>query len=363
MNIIMLFMSYTITDVAHMIEQQNVKLRYAMTHDFSVPIILVALDYKLHNHVPKLTIPFLCANDNRIIILTDTDQHIDAPCVELVYINKPIISWWSKRFPTREKIFFERWYIIRNWMTVSGCRQVFTMDSDAIMTQSINDMIQTNWNTINKHELWLTYDPPRSSWTFVLMKYAALQDILLFWDRMFTLGLWTRFGPRSPNDMIALGHYIHTAVGKPYPCWGYGSEHKVGSCDGSIDYGITETLNALHARNITGAFVPGTLNLNHMGQPEMESGVFDVNWHRNFNGRYAMKQQQMNYNGHNKKWNGKQLRFHDGNPQFLLKTRRWISLYGYIMEDTLETCVHIHLKRIAQRETCVCNNMCCKWCV
>ena len=46
-----------------------------------------------------------------------------------------------------------------------------------------------------------------------------------------------------PNDMIALGHYIHSSMLKPYPCWGLGPDRAAGSC--IMDYAIDTILNRL----------------------------------------------------------------------------------------------------------------------
>ena len=94
------------------------------------------------------------------------------------------------------------------------------MDSDAIMTQNVTNIAQKNLQLFLQHELWIYYNPPRSSVPFAFLSLDALQDITKFWNHALASDVWTSefVKSTSPNDMVLLGHYSHSAVGKPYPC-------------------------------------------------------------------------------------------------------------------------------------------------
>ena len=49
-------------------------------------------------------------------------------------------------------------------------------------------------------------------------------------------------------------------------------------------------------------------------------------------------------------------------PHLKLKTGKWVSLWGYVLEDELEACVNVHLKLVKAKATCVCSTFCCKKC-
>jgi FkbM family methyltransferase len=323
-----------------------------------IPIVLTAINSQI-NRVAKATIPFLCTNNERVVLLTNVQQRsiqkkeclevVDISAIyQLVKFEKP----WPKKAPERQKVFFDRWYVLRNWMQKSGRNRVFVMDSDAIMTQSVTDIVKNNWNLFRQHELWIYYNPPRSSFPFAFLSLDALEDITQFWNRALASDVWTPefVKSTSPNDMVLLGHYSHSAVGKPYPCWGYGAEHKDGSCDDSIDYGHKKVLDRLVEKNVVAKYAPGTLSLNRKGKPVFDVGVVDNNYRHDPIKRYEMKNGQ------------KQLRFVNGTPQLKLKTGGWTSLWGYILEDSLEACVNSHLQLIKSKATCVCSEFCCKSC-
>ena len=41
-----------------------------------VPVVLIALNYHVANHVPKHTIPFMCTKNKQIILLTNVKQDL-----------------------------------------------------------------------------------------------------------------------------------------------------------------------------------------------------------------------------------------------------------------------------------------------
>jgi glycosyltransferase involved in cell wall biosynthesis len=325
--------------------------------DSTIPIVLTGINYQM-NQVSRATIPFMCSNNERVIILSNIKQNpiSGADCLEVedisdLYYKASSEMPWPKRAPGNQKVFFDRWYVLRDWMRQSGTQRVFAMDSDAFLIQNITKLVKDNWNVFRQHEVWFAYNPPHSSWPYVLLTIAALEDITHFWNQALAPDVWTsEFVRRTePNDMVLLGHYSHSAVGKPYPCWGYGPEHKDGTCDNSIAYGHTKVLERLAAKNIRAKFSPGTLTLDRNGKSVV--GIFDPNYRSDPIQRYEMKNGQ------------KQLQFLKGVPQFKLKTGKWMSMWGYILEDSAEACINVHLELVKSKATCVCSDFCCKTCL
>jgi len=323
-----------------------------------IPIVLTGINYQM-NQVSRATIPFMCSNNNRVIILSNVNQNpiSGADCLEVedisgLYSKVSSEMTWPKRAPMNQKIYFERWYVLRDWMRRSGTTRVFVMDSDAFMIQNITKLVHDHWDIFSDHEMWFAYNPPRSSWPFALLSLAALEDITHFWNKALAPDVWTSefIKGTEPNDMVLLGHYSHSAVGKPYPCWGYGPEHGDGSCDNSIAYGHTKVLERLAAKNIRAKFAPGTLTLDRNGKSALDVGVVDNNYRHDPMHRYEMKNGQ------------KQLQFLEGVPQFKLITGKWVPMWGYILEDAMEGCVNVHLKLVKSKATCMCSDFCCKSC-
>ena len=343
----------------------------------SIPIVFISLNYQLFSHAPKHTIPFLCEKNNRVVVLTNIPQHNipkNTPCLHIVNILSYYHSStkempWPTTAPKSQKVFFDRWYILRNWMRRSGTSQAFTMDSDAILTLDISKFVASNIDILKHHSIWIVYNPPRSSLQYVLTTEQALSNITAFWNRMFHPSIWSRefIGGASPNDMIAMGHYSHMAVGTPYPCWGYGPSHLPGSCNNTLDYGHTTILDRLLAHNIKATYPPGTLTLNKDGIPQFSQGIVDNNYRHDPLQRFVM------HNGQ------KQLRFRHGVPQLKLKTSSsssspsppprsprppdpWVNTWAYILEDDTEACTQHHLSLIQSKSSCTCNTWCCTQC-
>ena len=324
----------------------------------TIPIILTAINYQT-NQMHRLTIPFMCTNNARVIVLSNVKQNPinGANCLETVDISTEYSKTLSEMVfpagtPEIQKVFFHRWYVLRDWMRRSGTAKVFVMDSDAFMIQNVTKLVQDHWDVFRGHELWFVYNPPRSSWPFALLSLVALEDITHFWHQALAPGIWTPEFVKGtePNVMVLLGHYSRSAVGKPYPCWGDGPVPFDGPCDNSNANGHTKVLERLAAKNITAKYAPGTLSLNRHGNSTLDVGVVDTNYRHDPLQRYEMK------NGE------KQLQFLDGIPHLKLKTGKWVSLWGYVLEDELEACVNVHLKLVKAKATCVCSTFCCKKC-
>ena len=325
-----------------------------------VPIVLMALNYQIGGHVPRHSIPFMCEQNPKVVVLTNVKQNSlpNADCLEVVNVGSSYQSSiaempWPAKAPGNQKVYFNRWYVLRDWMARTNTSQVFTMDSDAMMTLNITEFVSLNVLELSNHDMWIVYNPPRSSWPFALLTGRALKDITSFWNRMFQPDIWTSefTGGTAPNDIIALGHYSHTAIGKPYPCWGYGADHALGTCDDSIAYGHAKVLDRLRKKGVRAKYPPGTLTLGAGGAARFVEGVVDNNYRHDPIQRYEMQ-----------KGKYKQLRFWRGQPQLKLRSQRWTSVWGYILEDETEACMKHHVEHIHKARSCRCENWCCNKC-
>ena len=105
---------------------------------------------------------------------------------------------------------------------------VFTMDSDALLLVNATELSEN----FREKKLWLIYNPPRTSCAFAFMHLEVLEDVLQFWNHMFSANVWTRktseFSPTIPNDMVAFGHY---AAVKKKECWGIQDESRCDKMD------------------------------------------------------------------------------------------------------------------------------------
>ena len=178
------------------------------------------------------------------------------------------------------------------------------------------------------------------------------------------------FEPTSPNDMISLGTYIHSALGKPYLFWGLAENagdtfcSRNASIRNTCPYGYDDVLEELDRLSIRARFTPGNFLLNERGESDISRtlGVVDKNFKHDPVGRYAL--QPTKRGG----LEVKQLRFMRGNPQLKRRDGDWGPIWGYILEDELEHCVEWHIQRLEQSilpnpEICTCKDLCCKQCL
>ena len=74
----------------------------------------------------------MCARNNRVIVLTNVNQGKlldDVDCVEVVNINTQSTTvtempWQSGNDSSHDKVCFDRWYILRDWMAQTKTTQV-----------------------------------------------------------------------------------------------------------------------------------------------------------------------------------------------------------------------------------------------
>ena len=337
-----------------------------------VPIVLVGINYQIFRHVPRATVPFMCARGNRrIVVLTNVDQQgapnaSKAPCLTIERVAAADLSppdfVWPRGAPKHQRVFFLRWFLIRAWLRRNpGIDRVFTMDSDAIMTQDVTYLTREHNLTIAGHEIWLVYMPPRASFPFFLITRHALEDVTAFFSRLLKPDIWPTalMGGTQPNDMTAMGHYTHAHVGQPYPCWGVRGIEKMHCENDTVGsgYGIPKVLRAINRSRysrggpLRARYSTGTLSIDdRLALPFGDRvGVVDNNYRHDPLNVFEMTPH-------------KQLRFVGGQAQLLLRKGRWVNVWGYILEDETEACVHHHLAHITQNRTCRCKNWCCSRC-
>lgn len=319
----------------------------------AIPLVLMALDYQVAEHVPTHTLAFHCQRNERVVILSNVEQKgLPDSCavVERVQRSVPELPWsWG----AGQRVFFERWYVLRDWMRSSHVDWAFTMDSDAIVGVNITNLVQTNWDVIEKHAFWLVWEPPRTTMAFALFSQRALDDVTSYWNQLLKPSVWTL---GTPNDMIAMGHYVHSAHGKPYPCWGYGFNHKAGSCDDTIDYGrsiVLKRMSGVKAQYVPGTFGPSPNTSeqlharNLLNQRDRSVLVVDKNAGHDPLGLYNRRK------GH------KELRFTNGVPELKRRDGTWTPIWGHILEDGMERCAYRHVQLMETHQTCHCTDWCC----
>ena len=355
--------------------------RYSLPHcdgirldpDDCLPLVYVVLNYRL-SFILK-TIPFICKFNNRVVLLTNSqfDEFWNSTCVEVVDISTFYTTanqdFYFPPNMEHQKIFFTRWFVLCHWMHATGTHQIMTMDSDSIIFKNMTSMVLENPNVFCRSSLWLIYQPPRASMGFLMITLSALVDVTDFWKKMLQPDIWSPefITSNEPNDMVAMGHYMHTAIGHPYPCWGLGRWNasyldSPGTCNDYNAYAWTTILDRLRDKGVTAVFKPEALNLypNNSTNGSILGGLpgaFDVNFEHDDPGTYTMRAHPTSRTGRYKV-----LRYISGTPQLKLANGEWGELFGLILEDFLEGCVDMHVKLATEKGDCNCGGPCCDTC-
>mmetsp|Transcript_2147 Transcript_2147/g.4393 ORF Transcript_2147/g.4393 Transcript_2147/m.4393 type:complete len:900 (+) Transcript_2147:148-2847(+) len=343
------------------------------------PIVFIGLNYEMGNGASAKIIPFLCHKNERIIILTNTAQPAAesgslGQCVETVNIADTYERSVSEMpYDTRidgfkevQKVFYDRWYVLRDWMRATNTEWVFTMDSDTIMTLNMADFFRDNFEVLSQRKYWVAYEPPRSTFAESLLTLDFLNDVTSFWNILHRLEeprFWSEQDNKDMhlsrsgyNDMLSLGHYIHLSEGPGMEkCWGWEDESSREPSSCSTGYGYKPILERLRLHGVQARYKPGSFLFNETQHSEISDaiGVADKNYMHD-----PMNFFEMKGGGRGQK----QLRFDYGKPQMLLKNGSWYPIWAYILEDGMERCVDSHLERILQQRTCTCTDFCCNSC-
>ena len=122
----------------------------------NIPIVYIGLEYKVRGPF----VDFICKHNDKIFILTNAAQDISpSACVTIVDIKpfEPAASsempWWPT-FPGGQRVFFRRWYVLRDWMRRSGIKHVFTADADALIYGNITNIVHSNLHHFQEKEYW-----------------------------------------------------------------------------------------------------------------------------------------------------------------------------------------------------------------
>lgn len=317
---------------------------------FSVPVVLFAIDQQFDDlEILQSSISLLCENNKQVVLLSNVKQRIptgdSASCLQVVDVRdgfKTSISSFSEmQWPVAsDRKLFQRWFVLKNWMHETSTPLAFIMDNNAIMTLNITDFVHHNWLTIQKHEIWLSWEPPKANLQFALVTNTGMNDITAVWAQIFMLNVSELFDGTSQADAKAMALYSQLSRGAhPHPCLRNG-----GSC---------ETISQqLRQQNIRAAFMPGTLGLNADGHITFLVGVVDKSFQQDSMQWYEMKNGQ------------KMLRFWKGIPQLQLRANKhWVSLWGYVLEQNSVDCAKAHINHVTRKRTCTCADSCCKTCV
>lgn len=335
----------------------------------TIPYVLTGLNYAFgqQGRAAKETIPFHCERNDQIIVLTNTQQAANlGPCVQTVDISKTYsksVAEAPKTSSQRQNNFFDRWYVLRDWMRASGTPMVFVSDSDALVTINVTRLVHDNVQVMEQHKIWAAQENPRTTFQFAFVTLDFLEDFTAVCNKLFhpEYDLWHKKKTIAANDMIVLGHYAKLAEGPNFSCWA--NDEKWGGPKPGCEspYGMRYVLDRLRAANITAKYTLGNLQLNQNIESVFTGsiGVVDKNYRHDPTGFFEMSEGE------------KKLRFVNGQPQMKLTIEAtaarndktlWYPIWGYILEDELEQSASYHLERIRNKETCTCTNFHCHTC-
>ena len=322
----------------------------------TVPVVLFALNEGVSGTMAHHGIPLMCAKNNQVIVLTNVDHGklLDVHCVEMVNVeythNETVMQMpWRENDSSHRKSYFDRWYILRDWMMQTQTMQVLAIDGNVIITEDISKFVASNSVETLKHDLWVANNPARSSQAVVLLTYRALKDVTSFWNRIFQPDIWTSEIAKEhlPNEMLAMGYYLHVATGENLPCKGNNSKNTSDICNTHQHGHIAEFLKRVAQKGVRAHFPPGALGISRGGIARFPQGVIDDDRLHDSSQQYEMSKE------------GKQLRFWRGQAQLKLRSQWWMFVWGYIIDDG---CFKHHAEHILKKHTCNCENWCCGRC-
>ena len=330
----------------------------------TVPIVLVAINYRIKTSMLLHTLRFMCIKNDIVVVLTNVQEnmHYNNKCIQIIDVSDKLQSirkdiQFLSNVAANQQIFFIRWYTLKYWMRLHNVDTIFTMDSDAIMTENITHFIHSNKHILSKHALWVHQSLPRTSFQFAIMTQKALTDLLNFWNNLLLPEIWTTEfrNDHEPNDMVALGHYVHMKTVEPFPCWGFGPKRKNGTCE--YGYNIKKILQNIQNAGIRAKYSVGNLGPDVIVTQHFNNGFVDINYKNNDANFYATEARE------------KVLRFNHGNVELLMHVHRnddknltWVRHWGYVLEDETEKCAAMHINRIENKHSCICKNWCCFEC-
>lgn len=342
----------------------KIQLKTNIRQFTNVPIVLIAMNQRIQTSMLVHTLPFMCLRNDAIVVLTNVQDNLRyaSDCINIIDVSdklqniKSSIQFLSY-VASKQQIFFIRWYILGDWMRSVNVDTVFTMDSDSVMTENITNFMHLNRHTLSKHALWIYQSLPRTTMAFAIIRKTALMDLLNFWNQILLPEIWTKEfrNDHEPNDMTAMGHYVHMRIAEPLPCWGLGPKRKNGTCE--YGYNIKKILQNIRNAGIEAKYSVGNLAFDAFKTESLSAAFVDVNCRNNDAQFYKMKEAR------------KVIRFNSGNVELAMYRNynvdeqvSWVRHWGYILEDEYENCVLNHINFIKKKSSCICENWCCSKC-
>jgi hypothetical protein len=116
-----------------------------------------------------------------------------------------------------ESMCFMRFFVLRDFMAKMGVPKVLYADGDVLISVNVTDLVYAT--ELARHDLALTWLPPRVSASTAIFSLEALQDVTAFFESVFRDFVWFD-SPGEVNDMQALRLYVYNGRPKPWECWG-----------------------------------------------------------------------------------------------------------------------------------------------
>ena len=333
----------------------------------TIPVVLLGLNYRFK--MEEAAMSLLCRHNSEVVLLTDTPQDsVSQPCARVELLNASFRAKaveqmpWRAEWPTNQRVFFERWYVLRDWMRSARLTRAFTMDSDTLLFANVTEVAhELRWDSDDQTSelIYMHYVPPRlASNAGQLVSLAFLDDVTSFWSNVMGAASLYQVPPwaasTNPNDMTLFGHYFHyahyAATGS-IECWPLKQTDPMRNCE-KTDYAMKSNLDRFKAAGLRARFAAASLSLNPDGQAAAGC-VFDNNLFSDPIDAYQMSSAEPS---------AKSVSFVAGTPHFRARNGKRVVACSYILEDELEACVTHHVERALAMATCACSSPCCETC-
>lgn len=327
---------------------------YRVLNMSRVPVVFIGLG-RYGFKMLQESAPLICTK-NDIVVLSQR-MYKPVACETLSMIDATMLESarrsafrWRSEWPGGQRVFFDRWYILLEWMRRSHTDRVYTADTDALVFENVS-VIAQRIDRISPPEssVFMYFNPPRTSTNVgVFATRAFLENVTSFWNQVLdedknlyrvpTVGRGT-----NPNDMTLFGHYFHyrhfLATGH-IDCGNRG-----GRC--TTDYANMGNMERFRTARI----LPGMNihSLNDFEKGELNAGcIFDTNLFRRDRARRLL--------------HPRRLKFVSGKPFYESVRGDLVPVCSIVLEDSLEKCAKEMVTLVKRRATCMCSNVCCRTC-
>jgi hypothetical protein len=320
---------------------------------------------------------FLCERNDIVYLLTTIDEKEVAAtwkggkmpkCLSVQYVDKNHRSKvpYPTSWPSGQRVFFERWYYLRDWMSAKGIQNIFHFDADQLIVVNTTAWVHANREILKTQPRWGKYEPPSLSWAPTLLRVEVLRDILKVFDVIADTDnpVWNTTYPISwstPNDMALLGHYSHLAEGDVHPCWSrYVTDDPAyptnlysplnpnkpqkppNTCaEAAKDHALPGVIAELKRRNVVAKYPTGIVDHYH---GTVTPDLLSYHTQKSSDGKDVFRFGYIR---------GALWQYREGNI--------WIPLASCLLEDQ-EQCMVNHIAIMNARRTCSCTHQCCTVC-